>query len=103
MGATLRHRNLRMASEASRISAAGPFERAASRRTLARDTFWQGDCDLSDQQLRSSIAPIRNAIPIEHPVGNSPAKTGFLQTALSKMPRTHFPALISIHASGHFR
>jgi hypothetical protein len=76
---------------------------AALRRTLARITIWQGNCDLSDQQLRKKIAPTRNTIPIEYPLSNCPPKWGFLQTDLPKMPRNHSSALISIHASGHFR
>jgi hypothetical protein len=78
------------------------LKEAALRRTLARDTIWQVNCDLCDQRLRSNIIPIRNTIPIEYPTGNCPAKTGFLQTALSKVPRTDTSVLITIHPQGHF-
>ena len=45
---------------------------AALRRTLARDTIWQGNCDLSGQQLRSNIASVRNTIPIQNPYKQLP-------------------------------
>jgi len=47
---------------------------AALRRTLARDTIWQGNCDLCGQQLRSTIASVRNTIPIQYPYKQLPCQ-----------------------------
>ena len=47
---------------------------AALRRTLARDTIWQGNCDLCGQQLRSNIASVRNTIPIQYPYKQLPCQ-----------------------------
>jgi hypothetical protein len=47
---------------------------AALRRTLARDTIWQGSCDLCGQQLRSNIVSVRNTIPIQYPYKQLPCQ-----------------------------
>jgi len=47
---------------------------AALRQTLARDTIWQGNCDLCGQQLRSNIASVRNTIPIQYPYKQLPCQ-----------------------------
>ena len=47
---------------------------AARAADAARDTIWQGNCDLADLRLRNNIAPIRNTIPIQYPISNCPAK-----------------------------
>jgi len=47
---------------------------AARAADAARDTIWQGNCDLADLRLRNNIAPIRNTIPIQYPINNCPAK-----------------------------
>jgi hypothetical protein len=49
---------------------------AAKRRTLARDTIWQGNCDVADQPCRSKFASLRITSPIEYPISNCPAKSG---------------------------
>ena len=58
---------------------------AAERRTLARATIWQGNCDVPDrrsncdvpdQTLGSKIAAFGSTIPIETPISNCPAKFG---------------------------
>ena len=60
---------------------------AALRRTLARDTIWQGNCDLCGQQLRSNIASVRNTISIQCPYKQLPCQKSFLQVAVSKARR----------------
>ena len=60
---------------------------AASRRTLARDNIWQGNCDLCGQQLRSNIASVRNTIPIQYPHKQLPCQKSSLQVAVSKARR----------------
>jgi hypothetical protein len=65
-----------------------PFERSRWAADASRDTIWQGNCNVADLQLRSTIAPISNTIPIQYPISNCPAKKGFLQTALSKARRS---------------
>jgi hypothetical protein len=45
-----------------------------ARRTLARDSTWQGNCDVADQPSRSNTASFRIIFPIEYPMSNCPAK-----------------------------
>ena len=51
-----------------------PFERSRFAADASRDTIWQGNCDVADLQLRSTIAQISNTIPIQYPISNCPAK-----------------------------
>ncbi len=44
------------------------------RRTLARCSIWQGNCDATDRPPRSSVASFRNTNSIEYPTSNYPAK-----------------------------
>jgi hypothetical protein len=56
---------------------------AAKRRTLARDTIWQGNCDATNYPLRSNAASFRNTKSIEYPLSNCPAKSGRLPSNVS--------------------
>jgi hypothetical protein len=54
----------------------------AAKRTLARDTIWQGNCDATDYPLRST-ASLPNTKSIEYPLSNCPAKSGRLPSNVS--------------------
>ena len=65
----------------------GDLNEAATAADASRGTIWQGNCEVGHQQLCNKIAPIRNTIPIQYPIGNCPPKKGFLQVAVSKARR----------------
>jgi hypothetical protein len=46
-----------------------------ARRTLARGSIWQGNCDAIDHPLRSTVASFHNTNSIEYPISNCPAKS----------------------------
>jgi hypothetical protein len=63
-----------------------------ARRTLARDSIWQGNCNAADHPSRSNIPLLRITFPIEYPISNCPAKSGaasFLRLDPKRQCRRH--------------